>query len=64
MLLKPELYAGKSCVSVIDLLLVRNLYELGYPEPDPTVSVSFTPEQRHAASKLLSFHRRKQTGAE
>ena len=64
MLLKPELYAGKRCVSVIDLLLVRNLYELGYPEPDPTVSVSFTPEQRHAASKLLSFHRRKQTGAE
>ena len=33
-------------MSVIDLLLVRNLYELGYPEPDPTVSVSFTPEQR------------------
>ena len=64
MLLEPELYAGKRCVYVIDLLLVRSLYDLGYPEPDPRVSVSFTPEQRHAASKLVSFHRRKQTGAE
>ena len=64
MLLEPALYAGKRCVSAIDLLLVRNLYELGYPEPDPNVSVSFTPELRKAASNLLSFHRRKQTGAE
>ena len=64
MLLEPELYAGKRCVYVIDLLLVRSLYDIGFPEPDPRVSVSFTSEQRHAASKLVSFHRRKQTGAE
>ena len=64
MLLEPALYAGKHCVTAIDLLLVRNLYELGYPEPDPNVPVSFTPELRKAASNLLSFHRRKQTGAE
>ena len=62
MLLK--FYEDKRCVSAIDLLLVRNLYELGYPEPDPNVSVSFTPQQREAASSLLIFHRRKQTGAE
>ena len=64
MLLEPELYAGKRCMSAIDPLLVKNLYDLGYPDPDPTVSVSFTPEQRHAASKLFSYHRNKQTGAE
>ena len=62
MLLK--LYADKRCVSVIELLLVRNLYEHGHPEPDPNVSVSFTPQQREAASNLFRFHRLKQTGAE
>ena len=51
MLLK--FYEDKRCVSAIDLLLVRNLYELGYPEPDPNVSVSFTPQQREAASSLF-----------
>ena len=62
MLLK--FYEDKRCVSAIDLLLGRNLYELGYPEPYPNVSVSFTPQQRKAASSLLIFHRRNQTGAE
>ena len=62
MLLK--FYADKRCVSALELLLVRNLYELGYPEPDPNVSVSFTPQQREAASSLFRFHRLNQTGAE
>ena len=42
MLLEPELYADKHCVSVLDLLLVRNLYDFGYPEPDPRVSKLYT----------------------
>ena len=42
MLLEPELYADKHCVSVLDLLLVRNLYDFGYPEPDPSVCKLYT----------------------
>ena len=54
----------KRCVSVIELLLVRNRYALGCAVPDPTVPVSFTLQQRKTVSKAFSFHRLKHSDDE
>ena len=58
-----EYHEHMKCVSVVDLILVRNLYA-GSSDPDPTVPVSFTYHQRQAASKAFYVHRRRQAGDE